>query len=248
MSGQSIGVSLLLKCFRRPTALVLLVSGGLHAQGVRSHTKPTLAGTKVTEAQAQDLTLTLAEVAVRPIQMWIRTAGDIDKSKRTITVSLRSADARLVVVGQRARAFSPESKSSMYQARVTRVVAQSAGVIVEITLAATSLLDSARYVVEIVVDRGQFLSIPNEAIIEEGVRRIVYVPGQTGQYVPREIHTGLQGELYTQVSGGLKDGEQVVTLGSFFIDAEYKLKGSGGATPVDASSESPSKEDDRHNH
>jgi hypothetical protein len=232
----------------RHIVLPLMLAFGMQAQGVRSHTKPKLAGTRVTEAQAQDLTLTLAGVAVRPIQTWVRTAGDIDKSKRTITVSLRFADARLVAVGQRARSFSPESKSSMYQARVTRVIAQPAGAAVEIRLAATSLLDSARYVVEIVVDRGQFLSIPNEAIIEEGVRRIVYMPGQAGQYVPREIQTGQQGELYTQVLDGLKEGDQVVTLGSFFIDAEYKLKGSGGATPVDASSESPIKEDDRHNH
>jgi hypothetical protein len=32
--------------------------------------------------------------------------------------------------------------------------------------------------------------------------------------------------LFTQVIDGLKSGEQVVTIGSFFIDAEHKLKGS----------------------
>ena len=44
-------------------------------------------------------------------------------------------------------------------------------------------------------------------------------------YVPREIHTGIQGELLTQVLDGVNDGDQVVTFGSFFIDAEHKLKG-----------------------
>ena len=67
--------------------------------------------------------------------------------------------------------------------------------------------------------------MPNEAIIEEGDRHVVYVQQQAGQYVPQEIQTGIQGELYTQVLDGLKDGEQVVTFGSFFIDAEHKLKG-----------------------
>ena len=42
----------------------------------------------------------------------------------------------------------------------------------------------------------------------------------------REIQIGLQGELFTEVTGGLKSGEQVVTFGSFFIDADFKLKGS----------------------
>ena len=36
----------------------------------------------------------------------------------------------------------------------------------------------------------------------------------------------LQGELFTQVLEGLQPGEQVITIGSFFIDAEHKLKGS----------------------
>ena len=43
--------------------------------------------------------------------------------------------------------------------------------------------------------------------------------------MPQEIQTGLQGELFTEITGGLKDGDQVVTFGSFFIDAEHKLKG-----------------------
>jgi hypothetical protein len=36
----------------------------------------------------------------------------------------------------------------------------------------------------------------------------------------------MRGELFTQVLDGLTPGEQVVTTGSFFIDAEHKLKGS----------------------
>jgi hypothetical protein len=36
---------------------------------------------------------------------------------------------------------------------------------------------------------------------------------------------GVQGELFTEVVKGLMPGEQVVTFGSFFIDADHKLKG-----------------------
>ena len=68
-------------------------------------------------------------------------------------------------------------------------------------------------------------NLRREAIIEEGDKHIVYVQQQPGLYLPQEIHTGIQGELYTQVLDGAKDGDQVVTFGSFFIDAEQKLKG-----------------------
>ena len=79
---------------------------------------------------------------------------------------------------------------------------------------------------EIVAEQGPFLVVPNEAIIEEGDTHIVYVQ-QGGEYVPKEVTTGIQGELYTQVLGGLEPNAQVVTFGSFFIDAEHKLKGTG---------------------
>ena len=113
----------------------------------------------------------------------------------------------------------------MYQAFVTRVVPRAGGVAVEASLASTGRPNTTVYVLEIVVEQGPFLSVPNEAIIEEGDTHIVYVQQQPGQYLPQEIHTGIQGELYTQVLDGAKDGDQVVTFGSFFIDAEQKLKG-----------------------
>jgi Cu(I)/Ag(I) efflux system membrane fusion protein len=81
------------------------------------------------------------------------------------------------------------------------------------------------YVAEIVTERGDFLSVPNEAIIEDGHRRVVYIQRDEGQYEPVAITGGLQGELYTQVTSGVREGEQVVTFGSFFIDSEFKLKG-----------------------
>src|SRR5262249_364288 len=127
--------------------------------------------------------------------------------------------------GQRVRAFPPSSKSSMYQAFVTRVDPRASGVTVQASLAATGRPDTTFYVMEIVVERGPFLSVPTEPVIEEGDQHVVYVQQQPGEYLPQVIQTGIQGELYTQVIDGVKDGDQVVTFGSFFIDAEHKLKG-----------------------
>ena len=159
------------------------------------------------------------------MQSWIRAAGTIDETNRILSVDLSGPDAALIKIGQRVRAFPPSSKSSMYQAFVTRVVRHAGGATVEASLAATGRQNTTLYVVEIVVERGPYLSVPNEAIIEEGGTHIVYVQQDPGTYAPQEIHTGIQGELYTQVLDGVKDGDQVVTLGSFFIDAEHKLKG-----------------------
>ena len=216
-------------------ALLLLISllaaGPAAAQGVREHTRLAPRGTTVTQSQAEALTLTVSTASPRLVQSWIRAAGTIDKTNRILSADLSGPDAALITVGQRVRAFPPSSKSSMYQAFVTRVVPRAGGVTVEASLSSTGRQNSTLYVMEIVVERGPFLSVPNEAIIEEGDRHVVYVQQHPGQYVPQEIHTGIQGELYTQLLDGVKEGDQVVTFGSFFIDAEHKLKGTEQGPP-----------------
>jgi hypothetical protein len=220
--------------------LLLLAASSLQAQTVRDHTRQQTTdparlryrlgnntkadGAAVSDEQAADVTLTLNPVSVRPIQTWVRTAGRIDKAGKILTANVLPPESSFVKVGQRVRAFPPESKSSMFQAWVTKVMPRAEGVAVEVTLSSTGHPDSSNYVMEIVTERGEFLSIPNEAIIEEGTRHVVYVPRQGGQYAPVEIQIGIQGELYTAVEKGLMAGDQVVSFGSFFIDSEYKLK------------------------
>lgn len=198
----------------------------MRAQSVRDHTRLTPdRSTGVTEAQAAELTLTLTDASVRPIQIWVRTAGVIDDSRTILTALVAPAEGALIRVGQRVRAFSPESRSRMYQARISRVGPRQDRVVVVAALAGQALDGSTRYVLEIVTEPGEFLSVPNEAIIETAGKQVVYVPQGQGRYVPREIRAGVQGELFTQVLEGLTPGEQVVTFGSFFIDADYQLKG-----------------------
>jgi hypothetical protein len=204
--------------------LCVLTVGPAYGQDVRQHTRLSPRGTRITQSQAEALTLTLGTASVRPVQTWIRTAGTIDKTGKILSGSVSGPDAALIKVGQRVRAFSPSSKSSMYQAYVTRVNARGNDATIEVTLQASGRPNTTLYVLEIVVEQGPFLCVPNEAIIEEGDKHIVYVQ-QEGEYLPREVHTGVQGELLTQIVDGLEPDAQVVTFGSFFIDAEHKLKG-----------------------
>lgn len=205
---------------------VLCVAASAAAQNPRAHTRLDPRGTRVTQSQAETLTLTLGTAEVRLLQTWVRTGGMIDRSGKVLTAIVSGPDAMLIKIGQRVRSFPPSSKSSMYQAYVTRVTPTRAGVAVEATLAATGRANTTHYVMEIVVEQGPYLVVPNEAIIEEGDKHIVYVQ-QGGEYVPKEVQTGTQGELYTRVLGGLEPNTPVVTFGSFFIDAEHKLKGTG---------------------
>ena len=207
------------------SALMML---GADAQSIRDRTRPDAAPTTtLSESQAVELTLTLVRAETTNLQTWVRTAGALDESGTMLTQCLQAPNADLVAIGQRVRAFPPDTKSSVYQAAVSQVEARDDCVWVEVTLARPTFERAPRYVMEIIVDRGNYLAIPNEAIIEEGDRQIVYKQTAPGQYMPQEIHTGLNGELYAEVMHGLEAGDMVVTFGSFFIDAEHKLKGTG---------------------
>ena len=205
--------------------LIVLIAGSAHAQ--RELIRLKNLDTKISAAQASELTLTLNPASMRSIQQIVRTAGSLDKSRKTLSAFVGLPDGDLVKEGQRVRAFALQAKSSMFQAKVSRVTRTAGGATVEATFSSQGLENTSNYVMEITVDRGEFLSIPNEAIIEEGDRRVVYIQKDAGQYAPVEIQTGLQGELLTEIVKGLNAGDQVVTFGSFFIDSNYKLKIAG---------------------
>jgi hypothetical protein len=193
---------------------------------VRAQTRIVHRGsTAVTEAQAAELTLTLTEAAMRPVQTWVRTAGSLDKTGHLLTAFVRSPDADQIAVGQRVRSFSVVQRTQMYQAKITGVTPAAGGARIEATVAARAPDIGAPYLMEIVVEQGPFLSVPNASIIEEGADKVVYVREASGAYAPRTIHTGIEGELYTQVLDGLAEGDQIVSIGSFFVDADNKLKG-----------------------
>ena len=69
------------------------------------------------------------------------------------------------------------------------------------------------------------LVIPQEAVIDSGVRKVAFVSKGKGRFEPREIELGLEvdGGNY-QVLTGLNEGEQVVTSAQFMLDSESRLR------------------------
>jgi Cu(I)/Ag(I) efflux system membrane fusion protein len=79
--------------------------------------------------------------------------------------------------------------------------------------------------VEIKIDLGKRLVIPEDAVIDTGTRKVVYVDKEEGYLEPREVTLGLQGEGVVEVTRGLQTGEKVAAAANFLIDSEAKLKG-----------------------
>jgi len=79
--------------------------------------------------------------------------------------------------------------------------------------------------VELKINLGNKLVIPESAVIDTGIRQIVYVDKGDGYFEPREVMLGLKAEGMAEVLKGIKAGEKVASSGNFLIDSEAQLKG-----------------------
>jgi multidrug efflux pump subunit AcrA (membrane-fusion protein) len=80
--------------------------------------------------------------------------------------------------------------------------------------------------VEIDIPAGeQDTLVPREAVIDTGVRRIVFVVREPGHFEPREVTVGRTGrDGSVEVLAGLEGGETVVVSGQFLLDAESRMR------------------------
>ena len=79
--------------------------------------------------------------------------------------------------------------------------------------------------VEVKINLGSKLVIPESAVIDTGIRQIVYVDKGEGYFEPREVMLGVKAEGMAEVLKGIKAGEKVASSGNFLIDSEAQLKG-----------------------
>lgn len=71
---------------------------------------------------------------------------------------------------------------------------------------------------------GPKLAVPESAILDTGLRKIVYLLRENNAFESREVTLGAKAGNYYEVKGGLYEGDTVVTSGNFLVDSESKLK------------------------
>ena len=77
---------------------------------------------------------------------------------------------------------------------------------------------------EIEISLGSTLTVPESAVLQSGLRQLVFVEQGEGVFAPREVKLGIKADSRFAVLSGLVAGERVVTSGNFLLDSESKLK------------------------
>lgn len=76
------------------------------------------------------------------------------------------------------------------------------------------------------VDRGNKVTIPEQAVLDSGKQTLVFVVRGEGVFEPRPVKLGPRIGSYYEVREGVMEGDRVVTSGNFLIDSESKLMAS----------------------
>lgn len=87
----------------------------------------------------------------------------------------------------------------------------------------------------------QVLAVPFSAVIDTGVKKVVFVDKGHGTFDAMEVEVGPRAGEYYPLMKGLAAGDRVVTSGAFLLDAETRLNPAAGVIYFGASGQEPKK-------
>jgi RND family efflux transporter MFP subunit len=82
------------------------------------------------------------------------------------------------------------------------------------------------------------LSVPADAVVDTGMAKQVFVQTSPGHFEKREVEIGWRFDDRVQIVKGVREGEKVVSAGTFLVDSESRLQAAAcsSGTPPQADS------------
>jgi membrane fusion protein, copper/silver efflux system len=78
--------------------------------------------------------------------------------------------------------------------------------------------------IELPVSTAAALTVPVDAVVNSGEEQRVFVERAAGLFEPRKVQTGWHVGDRIEILDGLKEGERIVSSGTFLVDSESRLK------------------------
>jgi Cu(I)/Ag(I) efflux system membrane fusion protein len=157
-----------------------------------------------------------------------------DLSSIWVTADFPETEASFLREGQMATLHLPSMPNRTFHGRVDAVlpaldpVARTVKARITFDNKDLALKPEMIGTVEIKTGGAHKLTVPQEAVLNSGLKQIVFVDKGEGYLEPRPVKLGAQFGNRVEVVSGLKRSERVVTSGNFLIDSEAQLRASAG--------------------
>jgi len=224
------------------------------ASSLVAASKTRLALWDISEQQLRDLeqkgeaqkTLTLYSpysgfVIKKDINEGMKVMGDkelytiADLSSVWVNADIYESDIPFIKVGQRANISLSYSPGESLRGRVSYIYpyldekTRTVKVRMEYPNPGYRLKPEMYVNAEIKIASETQLSIPEEAVLDSGTRKIVFLDKGDGHFEAKEVKLGPKMEGFYQVNAGLKQGEKIAASSAFLLDSESRLSEAMGA-------------------
>lgn len=157
-----------------------------------------------------------------------------DLSRVWVIADIYEFEVPEIVLGQAAAVTLTYFPGRVYHGRVTYIYPQLDAATrtlrarIEIPNADFALKPDMYANVELKIDYGRRIVVPEEAVMDSGADQTVFIAREGGYFEPRRVRLGAKVDREYIVLAGLKAGERIVTSANFLIDSESRLKSAAG--------------------
>lgn len=153
-----------------------------------------------------------------------------DLSKVWIEASLYENEAAAAAVGKEATLSLPQQPGLALTGKVTFVSPvispESRTLTVRFEFPNPGLvLKPQMYAdVSLTLDASSGVIVPDAALMDTGLRTVVFVETAPGTFEPRAVSVGVRGEGTAEILAGVREGELVAVKANFLLDSESRLR------------------------
>ena len=166
-----------------------------------------------------------------------------DLSRVWILADVAAGETYNFQPGTRVRIAAPDGAGREIEAQVGNVLPQFDPATRTLKLRVEA--DNADYAlrpdmfvnVELPVSLPRAATVPVDALVDSGLKKIVFVDRGNGYFEPRRVQTGWRFEDRVEILEGLAPGERIVLSGVFLLDSESRMR--AAAKGVGASEQDP---------
>ena len=140
------------------------------------------------------------------------------------------ADRARIRIGAESTVTLPALPDTMFRSKLAFVNPEldPSGIIgfvrSDLSNASARLRPGMQAYVHVPVSNMQALALPTDAVIRDGTGASVWVESGPGRYKVVMVAIGIEAGGFTQITHGIKEGDQVVVSGAYLLNSEYKFR------------------------